>query len=94
MFVLDARYAGETRQIGWDDGQLSGDALLVRAIEEAALEAVGRELGPVGGPYSVTDHLASSFSFSELVGELAGWNVRLVSGTPPVRPGIPEGAIG
>jgi len=49
MFVLEARYAGMARQIGWDDGQLSGDPLLVRAVQDAALEAVGRALGPVGG---------------------------------------------
>ncbi len=94
MFVLEALYAGESRQIGWDDGQLSGDALLVRAIERAARAAVGRVLGPVEGPYSVTGHLSSSHGFTELVWELAGGRVRLVAGTPPVRPGLPEGAIG
>lgn len=94
MFVLEARYAGQSRQIGWDDGQLSGDPLLVRAVEEAARAAVGRIFGPVEGPYSGTDHLASSFAFGQLVWELAGGMVRLASGTPPVRPEIPEGAIG
>lgn len=80
--------------ITWDAGRLSGDDDLVAAALATArnLVELGVDVGPVCGPYTSRDHLASGISAITLLWDLFAESP-LASGDVPHRPPIPEGAI-
>lgn len=83
---------GPIRSIAWNDGVLTGDVTLVDHIRAWARALEGFQVGPIEGPITLTDHLASGVSAVMIIAD------RLVdpefSGSIPTRPGIPPGAIG
>ena|GEM_PF-2015178 len=77
--------------ITWEDGELSGDPDTVAWIKYYAAAMEGSIVGPVGGPYSTTDHLSDPYAASELIHSIFPGSVK-VEGELPLR-SAPPGAI-
>jgi hypothetical protein len=77
--------------ITWEDGALSGDPDTVAWITYYAAAMEGSIVGPVGGPYSTTDHLGDPYAASELIRSIYPGDVRQ-EGELPLRE-VPAGAI-
>ena len=90
MFEAQGKYRGQPAEIRWDDGELSGTLDLVEAVRDRAF--LTPTVGPVGGPYTTADHLASPLSAMVLIAGAfdrpPSW-----SGDVPEVPDVPPGAI-
>lgn len=86
---------GKDISIIWEDGALTGDDGLDGAvldwIEQYARAMDGHTVGPIGGPYSTTDHLADPYAASEIIKSMFPGSVQ-VEGELPYRV-APDGAI-
>jgi hypothetical protein len=82
---------GKQISITWEDGALSGEEPTVGWIQRYAAAMDGKPIGPVGGPYSTTDHLADPYAASELIRSIFPGSVQ-VEGELPARL-APPGAI-
>jgi len=82
---------GREISITWEDGALSGDPDTVAWIKYYAAAMEGSIVGPIGGPYSTTDHLGDPYAASELIRSVFPGDVRMV-GELPLRI-APPGAI-
>lgn len=76
----------------YNDGQLSGDEFAVRLVETHAEALEGQMVGPVGGPWTETDHLSDSLS-ALFVMRAAFDEILEVKGDVPEMPEVPEQAI-
>jgi hypothetical protein len=79
----------------WDGGELSGDDLPIAWVLARADELDGVLVGPVEGPYTSTrcQHLQEPTSALYVITGVFTKGAEL-SGDIPMRPAIPEGAIG
>jgi hypothetical protein len=75
-------------------GQLSGDPELVAAAIDRASALEGERIGPIEGPYSRTNHLASPISACTILADLFVPGTVTLTGDVPERPPIPPNAIG
>jgi hypothetical protein len=82
---------GKQISITWEDGALSGDEQVTGWIKHYAAAMDGQIVGPVGGPYSTTDHLADPYAASELIRSIFPGSVQ-VEGDLPYRI-APDGAV-
>jgi len=78
-------------RITWQDGKLSGDAVIVSVVQMLAQDLEGELVGPECGPYTKTKHLSNSLSAAILVGRFLEDCV--IEGDVPEPPELPEGAI-
>lgn len=92
VFWVRGFLAGREREVRWQNGTLTGDALLVALLPmyERALE--GASLGPVGGPYRNRDYLSDPLSAVFLMREVFD-SIAASGGDLPVPPTVPAGAI-
>jgi hypothetical protein len=84
---------GHAITITWEDGALSGDPETVAWIRYVAklAEAAGTIVGPIGGPYSTSNHLADPYAARALILEVFPGKVRQEGLLPPRI--APPGAI-
>jgi hypothetical protein len=80
--------------VTWNRGQLTGDAALIAAARDRAAALEGEQVGPQGGPYSGTNHLASPIAASTILADLFVPGTVTLAGDVPVRPPPPTGAVG
>lgn len=80
------------RIVQWEDGKLTGNPELVKAIEDDATKRAEEPVGPMGGPYTVGYHLGDPLSAAILIGE-AFDEITSTDGEVPVPPEVPEGAV-
>jgi len=90
-FTFSGKRNGKPITITWEDGALSGDPDTVAWIKYYAAAMEGSIVGPVGGPYSTTDHLGDPYAASELIRSIFPGSVQ-VEGDLPLRE-CPAGAI-
>ena len=89
--MFTGEHNGREISITWEDGALSGDPEAVAWIQEIAARLEGQIIGPIGGPYSTTDHLADPYAASELIRSIFPGSVEQ-EGDLPLRV-APPGAI-
>lgn len=80
-------------QVSWDNGNLSGDPVLVADIQREAQSREGIPTGPPCGPYTTTRHLGDALSSYVLMLEQFQPGTIQATGEVPGIPAIPEGAI-
>lgn len=79
--------------ITWDNGRLSGDALLVQEAKDLARMYEGREIGFPDGPKSSSNHLTDPYGAPWILGELFREGTIHVTGEIPDWPEIPDNAV-
>jgi hypothetical protein len=82
---------GQLVRVAWQDGALSGDPECCMWIRYLARVLEGRVVGPIGGPYSSSDHLQDPYAASEIIKSIFPGKVQ-VMGDLPLRL-APKGAI-
>lgn len=87
------RGSDKLRGVEWDNGTLTGDRLACFVLTQESEARRGVPVGPDEGPYTFRDHLRDPLSALMLMRELFSDDAQF-SGDVPVRPDIPEGAIG
>jgi hypothetical protein len=75
----------------WRRGRLSGSPELVVAAIDRATGLDGERVGPVEGPATRHDHLASPLSACIIISALFIHGTQRYSGDVPMRPAIPRG---
>lgn len=83
---------GGRRAVSWEDGKLSGDAVVVALVEG---EAAAREGSAVAFPTmdaTTHNHLASPLSFMLLAMDVLGPDA-VSTGDVPKLPAVPDGAV-
>lgn len=83
---------GDKVTVMWEDGNLTGDYVTVKRAESLAKALEGERVGPVGGPYTESDHLLDPISTIMILREII--DITRVTGDAPLRPPLPKGAIG
>lgn len=91
-FTVTGFLDGRAVRVDWDNGRLMGDQDGIIAVLAEAEANDGEPVGPHEGPVTFRDHLTSDLSAMILMAQALAPAV--VTGDVPVRPAIPEGAIG
>ena len=81
------------RFVRWDAGAIDGDATAVALVQSKAASLDGRAGGPIEGPTTERNHLASGLSTLFILRDVFADDA-LYSGDVPVRPALPDGAVG
>ncbi|MGG1599515.1 hypothetical protein [Paenibacillus naphthalenovorans] len=89
-FTTKVGIGGETAEIAYDNGKLSGSPEAVRRVEFLALSLEGTPVGPVPA-VTFTEHLKNPLS-AKIIIEMAFGQVRF-SGNVPRVPRTPKGAV-
>lgn len=90
-FSLTGMRNGQTVTVTWTDGRLSGDHDTVAWVEFLAEELDGTMQGPLGGPYTTTDHLASPYTARALMRSVFSGKPVFSGALPPID--LPPGAV-
>jgi len=77
--------------VTWEDGRLSGHAPTVAWIRRYAGMLEGQITGPIGGPYTTTDHLHNPYVAAEIIRSVFPGKVTM-AGELPLRE-APAGTI-
>lgn len=67
MFSAKGTVRGRKAEVTWDKGQIAGDVVAVERIKAEARGLEGEAVGPVCGPYTLTDHLSDALSAVHIV---------------------------
>lgn len=89
-FTARGQLGGESVEITYDNGKLSGSPAAVLQVESLALALEGKSVGPIPAD-TITEHLESPLS-AKLIIEMALGQVRF-SGNVPRIPRTPKGAV-
>ncbi|ALS24050.1 hypothetical protein [Paenibacillus naphthalenovorans] len=90
-FTAKVRIGGETAEITYDNGKLSGSPEAVRRVEFLALSLEGTPVGPVPS-VTFTNHLACPLSTRVIIEMAYNGQVKF-SGKVPRVPRTPKGAV-
>ena len=71
------------KTITWDDGKVTGNR--ARSLRLLARMREGKEVGPIGGPYTYKNHLLDPISSAVLISELFNYRGIEWSGDVPER---------
>lgn len=82
--------SGRKVVVMWEDGELTGDYLVVHRAKTIAKALEGERVGPVCGPYTYSNHLADPISTIGILREII--NITRITGDRPERPPIPDDA--
>lgn len=84
---------GRRRHVRWEGGVVTGDAMAVALLSAEATALEGRQIGPVGGPYTVTRHLRHELSAIAIARRVFADDAE-ITGDTAARPLIPTDAVG
>ena len=90
-FGAVVRINGQDMRVTYSDGDIQGDLFAADLLRQAAKRAEGQMIGPVGGPYTETNHLSEPLSALLLIEQ--AFEVVDTFGELPEAPGAPEGAV-
>lgn len=90
--VLVVDPGGPTRSVAWSDGSLTGDPVAIGMLEYESVITRGQEIGPIGGPTTLEDHLTSGLS-TIFIAQRVFVDPEF-GGSVPTRPALSPGFIG
>ncbi|MGE0493274.1 MAG: hypothetical protein AB7S38_28960 [Vulcanimicrobiota bacterium] len=79
MITATGTYRGEKVTVEWADGQMSGPAAALEAIQQKADDLEGQRVGHPTGPLTTTNHLAAADGFRFCAHQVLG-DCELVGG--------------
>lgn len=86
--------SNRAESLTWENGQVKGPSDLIQEVLALARLYEGRELGPVEGPYTYSEHLRDPNSAALLMGmPFKPWTI-IMGGDVLERPEIPKDAVG
>lgn len=92
MMKLKAKKNNKVFSLIYEDGMLSGDEFAVRLVETYADALEGKMVGPVGGPWTETNHLEDPLSALFVMRD-AFDKIIEITGDIPEPPEVPQEAI-
>lgn len=94
-YTIRGRLLQNSREytITWEDGKLQADQIPLHITEFYGKQLEGRPVGPVTGPFTISEHLKDPISAFVLIQEYVfQGGVIDVTGELPELPEIPPGA--
>jgi hypothetical protein len=89
-FTATGKFRGQPATVTWADGELSGDAEAVDALQRLAQEREGQVVALGDLHETETEHLSDPLSAYVLIRELLGRDAEITGSLPRPRP-LPSG---
>ena len=90
MFTLSGTYRDRPFHLTWNNGELSGDPIIIMELKAAAPY---HPVGTGGGPYWKGDDLLKNGTAIYLLAYQLFHDVEVIGGEVPTVPAVPDGAI-